>query len=149
MSLACHGKIFLHVFLIKSNTVAFKFTFKYFTTSNKILFAIKTFKPCSHLGSSLRCFQISVIRIEPVSARIRFLLSEDLHLFTGLKRIGKRNNLTVYLGTDTAMSDVGMNTVCHIKRCRPGRQINNISLRSKQIYTVFKHLGSKFIHQGS
>ena len=47
------------------------------------------------------------------------------------------------------MTDIGMNAVCHVKRGSTSRQVNHITLGSKQIHTILKHLSSEFIYQSA
>ncbi|MNP46134.1 hypothetical protein D3C76_1401080 [compost metagenome] len=86
------------------------------TTGKDVLVTILLAEPGVDLGASAAGGDIAQVRVQPVAARVRLFLGDDVHLIAHLQLIGKRHDAPANFGADAAVPHVAMDMVGEVER---------------------------------
>ena len=90
-------------------------------SGKNILVAILLAEPGMNFRTPAAGSDVAKVRIQPVTAWVRLLLSDDFNLVAHLQLIGERHNTSADFRPDAAVTDIAVNMVGKIERSRTRR----------------------------
>ena len=119
----------------------FEFLVEDRSAGSEVRVVVDTLEPGAHLLQRAMRGEISVLRRQPVAARLQRLAGEDLDAIAADRLEVQRHDASVDLGAAAAMADIGVHVIGEIEHRGAARQVHDAALRRQQVNAVFEDVG--------